>query len=141
MSTTYTGDNQYILTFGYGNRKDYQSFIEYLQKYDVKYVIDVRINPRAWSRKWYGEQINNLCKSKNIQYVSKTSLGNTSGKENWIPPDPKKADADLEEIAKIAHQAGTILLLCAEMNPHRCHRRDVATCLSKLISRPIEHLE
>ncbi|NEP44869.1 MAG: DUF488 domain-containing protein [Okeania sp. SIO2G4] len=132
--------NKYILTFGYGNRKDYTEFLEYLQNFDVKCVIDVRKSPRAWSRKWYGDKIENLCHSKNIQYISKVSLGNTSGKANWVSPTPEKVDADLSEIAEIVTQ-GNILLLCAELDPARCHRVEVANCLNKLISAQVKHLK
>lgn len=132
--------NRYVLTFGYGNRKDYNLFVEYLQKFEVKCVVDVRISPRAWSRKWYREQVEDLCNSKQIKYISKVSLGNTSGKENWIPPNDKEADAALDEVAEIADR-GNILLLCAEMNPQRCHRTDVANRISQLVSLPVKHLE
>lgn len=140
MNVSESYQEQYILTFGYGNRKDYDLLLKYLQEFDVKCLVDVRIRPRAWSRRWYGEQIKKLCISRNIKYISQTSLGNISGKGNWIPPNQAEADAALEEIAEIARK-GTVLLLCAEMNPHRCHRREVADCLAKLVSLPVEHLE
>jgi hypothetical protein len=131
---------RYILTFGYGNRKDYQLFLYYIQMFDVKCVVDVRISPRAWSRKWYKEQLQSLCVSKNVKYLSKTALGNTSGKENWIPPNQEEADAAIQEIAKLSRQEN-ILLLCAEINPLQCHRKDVADRLGKIVSLPIKHLE
>ncbi|WP_235526310.1 DUF488 domain-containing protein [Nostoc piscinale] len=96
--------------------------------------------PRAWSRKWYSEQIKILCESNNIEYISKTALGNTSGKENWIPVNQEEADQALHEIAQLA-QKGNILLLCAEMNPNCCHRKEVAHCLENLASLPVKHLE
>lgn len=131
---------KYILTFGYGNRKNYDELLTYLQKFNVKCVVDVRISPRAWSRKWYADKIKEFCLSNNIEYISKPPLGNTSGKENWIPPDRDNADVALREIAEIA-QTGTVLLLCAEMDHHRCHRADVANCLSKLVNTSVIHLE
>jgi uncharacterized protein (DUF488 family) len=131
--------NQYILTFGYGNRKDYESFIEYLDKFEVSCVVDVRFTPRAWSRKWYGNQIEKLCISKGINYVSKIYLGNTSGNANWIPPDKQEANKSLVEVAEIANQ-GTVLLLCAEKDWHRCHRVEVAKELEKLVQVPVKHL-
>jgi uncharacterized protein (DUF488 family) len=131
--------NHYILTFGYGNRQSYDEFLQYLQEMKVDVVIDVRINPRAWSRKWYKEQIEHFCLSKNIAYISQTALGNTSGKETWIPPNQEAADIALKEVAEIA-QSQTILLLCAEMNPERCHRKVVADYLGKLSSNPVQHL-
>jgi hypothetical protein len=70
----------------------------------------------------------------------KTALGNTSGKENWIRPNQGQAEAALLEIAELARM-GNILLLCTEMNPHKCHRIDVANRLGKLLSTPVKHLE
>lgn len=131
--------HEYIFTFGYGNRKNYDLFLEYLQKYDIKSVIDVRKNPRAWTRRWYGDKIEEFCFSKNIQYISKIDLGNQSGTQEWIPPNKKKAIAALREVAQITQQ-GKVLLLCAEMNPDKCHRVDVAEKLAKLVSLPVKHL-
>lgn len=129
-----------ILTFGYGNRQNYDRFIEYLEYYHVKYVIDVRMKPRAWSRKWYGEEIKNLCSSKKVKYISQTNSGNISGKPNWIPPDEKAAEIALKEVAELA-QNGTVLLLCAELDPKRCHRTEIADKLEKIFSVQVKHLE
>lgn len=131
---------KYILTFGYGNRKNYDELLTYLQKFNVKCFVDVLISPRAWRRKWYADKINEFFCSNNIEYLSKPPLGNTSGKENWIPPDQDNAEIALREVAEIA-QTGTVLLLCAEMDHHRCHRTDVANCLSKLVNTSVIHLE
>ncbi|MEC4886491.1 MAG: DUF488 domain-containing protein [Scytonema sp. PMC 1070.18] len=132
--------NQCILTFGYGNRKNYDIFLEYLKDFDIKYVVDVRTTPRAWSRQWYGERIKSLCESKNVQYVSKTSLGNTSGNKNWVPANKEAATKDLQEVAEFA-QKGNILILCAELDANRCHRTEVASCLEQITSIPVKHLE
>ncbi|MEC4816191.1 MAG: DUF488 domain-containing protein, partial [Scytonema sp. PMC 1069.18] len=129
-----------ILTFGYGNRKNYDIFLEYLKDFDIKYVVDVRTTPRAWSRQWYGERIKSLCESKNVQYVSKTSLGNTSGNKNWVPANKEAATKDLQEVAEFA-QKGNILILCAELDANRCHRTEVASCLEQITSIPVKHLE
>jgi uncharacterized protein (DUF488 family) len=140
MNLSDQAKNKYIFTFGYGNRKNYDVFLDYLRSFEVICVVDVRICPRAWSRRWYSEQLQSFCREQNIKYISKTALGNTSGKENWIPPNQEEAEAALIEIAKLA-EMGNILLLCAEMNPHRCHRIDVANRLGKLLSTPVKHLE
>ena len=133
--------NKLILTFGYGNRKNYDIFLEYQNKYQFNFVIDIRMTPRAWSRKWYGNKLQEVCEAHNVKYISKTALGNISGQQNWIPPDSEAADIALGEVAELAEK-GTVLLLCAEMNFHRCHRTDVASHLIKLISNSqIEHLE
>jgi uncharacterized protein (DUF488 family) len=140
MSVLEQTTNNYILTFGYGNRKNYDMFLDYLQYFRVEFVIDVRERPRAWSRKWYGEQIKEFCNSNNIKYISQTALGNTSGKENWIPPNQEEAEAALIEIAELG-KIGNILLLCAEMDSRRCHRVDVANRLGTLLSTPVKHLK
>jgi len=140
MAIVNTEHDKLILTFGYGNRSSYDDFFSYLDKFKVVCVIDVRLKPHAWSRKWYGEQIKQACNAKNIKYVSRPSLGNTSGESNWIPPNDQEAHETLLEISKIA-KTGTILLLCAELNSSHCHRSHVAHELQKLVSTPIEHLK
>jgi uncharacterized protein (DUF488 family) len=102
-------------------------------------VIDVRLRPRAWSRKWYGDALQQLCHSQNIQYVSKTALGNTSGDQSWIPPEKQEAEKTLSEVAKIL-KTGNILLLCAEMDSSRCHRSEIASKLKELTNASIKHL-
>lgn len=130
---------KFILTFGYGNRKNYEVLATYINTYEVKFLVDIRNSPRAWSRQWYGEQIKKFCEEHHIQYFSKTALGNTSGKANWIPPNGEKASTALQEVADLVRQ-GTIVLLCAEMDHNRCHRTEVANQLEELVSIPVKHL-
>ncbi|MEC4818419.1 MAG: DUF488 domain-containing protein [Scytonema sp. PMC 1069.18] len=130
----------YILTFGYGNRKSHDDFLKYLDFFEVSCVVDVRLSPRAWSRMWYGKEIEKLCHAKNIKYISKPSLGNTSGNKNWIPPNGEEATKALLEISEIA-QTSTTLLLCAEIQHTQCHRVDVAQELQKLTKTTVKHLD
>ena len=131
--------SNYIFTFGYGNRKNYDVFLDYLKECDIKYVVDVRAITRAWSRQWYGEKIREFCELNKIKYISKTALGNTSGNRNWIPANQEAANKDLSEISEIA-QKGNILILCAELDANRCHRTEVANSLGKLTAIPVKHL-
>ena len=140
MTHLHKAEKKHILTFGYGNRKDYDVFLGYLELFNVGCVVDVRISPRAWSRKWYGDKIAQLCASKGIKYISKAALGNISGNKNWIPPILEEANKALLEISNIA-QSETIMLLCAEIDSSRCHRVDVAQELQKLVNVPVKHLE
>jgi uncharacterized protein (DUF488 family) len=130
---------KFILTFGYGNRKDYDVFLKYIDEFKITYVIDVRLSPKAWTRKWYGDAIEKTCQSKNVQYLSRPSLGNTSGRSNWIPPEPTAATETLSELAEIL-TGSNILLVCAEMDYLRCHRVEVAEELEKLTSATVKHL-
>lgn len=140
MSNLAISEKKLILTFGYGNRKDYSAFLNYLQEFKVACVIDVRLSPRAWSRKWYGDAIEKLCASRNIQYISKASLGNLSGCNHWIPPENSEAEQTLSEVAEIL-ETGNVLLLCAEMDSSRCHRVEVASKLKDLASASVKHLK
>lgn len=133
-------EKAFILTFGYGNRSSYDDLLDYAKKFKVNLLIDVREKPRAWSRKWYGDQIKKFCDKQGIEYFSETTLGNISGTSNWISPDPEKANQVLQDIAKKA-ESKTVLLLCAEMDYHKCHRVDVAKKLQDLIHQPIKHLK
>ena len=133
-------ENTFILTFGYGNRSDYNALLEYINKFKVDCLIDVREKPRAWSRKWYGEQVKKFCDEQGIEYLSETTLGNTSGTSQWVSPDPETAYQILKNIA-IKAESKTILLLCAELDYHRCHRVEVAKELQKLTNKPIKHLK
>jgi uncharacterized protein (DUF488 family) len=129
-----------VLTFGYGNRKDYDVFAAYLEKFNVSYVIDVRLSPRAWSRKWYGDSIEKFCHSKKIGYTSKRALGNTSGCSTWIPPEKEDVGQTLSEVANML-DSGNILLLCAEMDYSRCHRVEVAQKIQDLTKALVKHLD
>ncbi|MEM1366676.1 MAG: DUF488 domain-containing protein [Cyanobacteria bacterium P01_H01_bin.15] len=140
MPNLATPEEKIILTFGYGNRKDYEAFLDYLKEFDVTCVIDVRLSPRAWSRKWYRDALEKLCASRNIQYISKVSLGNLSGCNHWVPPENKEAEQALSEVAEIL-ETGNILLLCAEMDSSRCHRVEVASRLQDLTSASVKHLK
>lgn len=140
MFNSISSEKNFVLTFGYGNRKDYDAFLDYLEEFNVTCVIDVRLSPRAWSRKWYGDAIEKLCISKNIRYMSKTSLGNISGCSHWIPPAQEAAEQTLSEVAEIL-ETGSVLLLCAEMDSSRCHRVEVACKLQELTSASVKHLK
>jgi uncharacterized protein (DUF488 family) len=129
-----------ILTFGYGNRKEYRELLDYVEQFHVNYVVDVRLKPRAWSRKWYGDSLEKLCKSMNIQYISEKSLGNTSNSNHWTPPDENEAEKSLADISLLIHN-GSILLLCAEMDSSKCHRVEVAHKLQELTGASVKHLK
>ena len=140
MKVLSTEKNNLILTFGYGNRSDYNDFLNYLKEFNIICVVDVRLKPRAWTRKWYGENIKQVCDDNKTLYVSKPALGNISGKSNWIPPNRDEASSALLEVSRIAKN-GNIVLLCAERDSSRCHRVGVAGELQSLVGFQIKHLD
>ncbi|MCG9884726.1 MAG: DUF488 domain-containing protein [Cyanobacteria bacterium] len=128
-----------VFTFGYGNRKDYGELLFFLKTFNISAVIDVRLVPRGWSARWSARALETLCQSVGIQYLSKTALGNESGKRDWIPPDQEQAEQALQEVAAVARQ-GSVLLLCAELDWQRCHRTEVAERLRQNFGFPVQHL-
>jgi uncharacterized protein (DUF488 family) len=133
-------NKHFIFTFGYGNRRNHGELIEYLRKFQVKYVVDVRLTQRAWTRTWYGDKIQEACNKLGVIYIARTALGNTSGKSDWVSPNEQEAQIALNEIASIA-QESNIILLCAELDYSRCHRQEVADQLSRIAEVPIMHLK
>ena len=131
-----------ILTFGYGNRKDYSKFMKYLEEYKITHVFDVRLKPTAWTRRWYGLELRRVCHEVNIKYVSLPSLGNISGECTWIAPDKESAQASLLKVAATIQRedSGNAMLLCAELDHARCHRTEVARELWKITNIPVKHL-
>ena len=130
----------FILTFGYGNRSNYDALLAYINEFKIDFLIDVREKPKAWSRRWYGDQLEKFCHELEIEYLSETVLGNVSGTSHWVSPEPEKVDQVLQNIAKKT-QSKTVLLLCAEMDYRRCHRVEVAEKLQRLTHQPISHLQ
>ncbi|MDX2271029.1 MAG: DUF488 domain-containing protein [Cyanobacteriota bacterium] len=128
-----------IFTFGYGNRTSYSQLGSYFLQYDLKYLIDVRLSPKAWSRIWYRDEVENFCKSIGVKYISATALGNTTKTNKWVPPDLKNADLILREISKIV-ETDNVVLLCAELDPSRCHRVQVANELCMISNASVKNL-
>jgi uncharacterized protein (DUF488 family) len=137
--STAASQQNIILTFGYGNRKNYDALSEYIDGFGILFVVDVRLNPRAWTRKWYGDAIEKFCVAQKINYMSRGALGNTSGNSRWIPPVLEEANQSLREIALLLKK-GNVLLMCAEMDPSRCHRVEVAEKLRELTNATVKHL-
>jgi uncharacterized protein (DUF488 family) len=134
MSSQYS-----VFTFGYGNRKDYGELLFFLKDLGISAVIDVRRTPRGWSARWSARALEAFCQTLGVKYLSKTALGNESGKSNWIPPDHEQAEQALREVAAVLRE-GSVLLLCAELDWQRCHRTEVAERLHQGFGFPVQHL-
>lgn len=127
-----------IVTFGYGNRKNYDALLSAIQEHSITHLVDIRLKPSAWTRRWYGTEIAKFCRSINIQYISMPCLGNTSGKPEWIPPDQKAAAEGLQKLSEISKR-NSILLLCAELDYRSCHRMAVAESIHQINNELVHH--
>lgn len=128
-----------VYTFGYGNRKNLEPLLEYCQEKGIDILIDVRKTPRGWSTIWSKPYLERHLPNAGIEYLSISALGNTSGKQEWIPEDEFEAQKALKELA-ILCESKVVVLMCAELDPNQCHRVPVAQKLSKLIGLPVENL-
>jgi uncharacterized protein (DUF488 family) len=128
-----------LYTFGYGNRPNYDSLKRYLTEHQIRYLIDVRLKPAGWSRIWHRDSLSEFCQTLGVDYISDQSLGNTSGKADWMPPDWTLAKSSMLAIEAML-KYGPVMLMCAELDYQRCHRTDIAIGINKLIDCPILHL-
>ena len=87
---------------------------------------------------WIGEVI------PGCRYVWFKELGNSSGKLPWVTND--RAEEALEAIAKTLRREGDtqhrgpLVLLCAETDPKRCHRSEIAERLAMMTGCSLVHL-
>ena len=129
-----------ILTFGYGNRTNYDDLRLAFNKYDVSFLIDVRKKPRGWSAIWNASKLSDFCESVGVSYLSKTALGNDSGTHNWTPPDLQAAKIELDNVSELSTHHN-ILLLCAEKKWQRCHRVEVSEHIKNKTGNEVLHLD
>jgi len=122
-----------LLTIGYGGTRSSDSFIELLQRYNVKYLADVRTKPFSKFRPEYSKDVLKVILNRTgIVYVY---MGDTLG---GLPCDPTcytdgKVDyrkvrerewfiRGLERLEVGWHAGHQIAIMCAELEPNRCHR-------------------
>lgn len=128
-----------VYSIGHGRRENTQ-FLNALQKYEIKYLIDVRSVPFSkWSPDYNKETLKKFLNGNEITYVF---MGDTIGgrpddqscydKEGRVDYEILKGkDFFLEGIDRIkkANEKGiNVALMCSESKPTECHR-------SKLIGR------
>lgn len=129
-----------LTSIGYGDRP-WSEFIERLQRHNVRFLIDVRSQPRSRQPEFNAETLELLLSKVGIRYVF---MGDTLGGK---PDDPccyvdGKIDyARCEQ--RSAFQTGMsrlrsamagghrVALMCSELDPERCHR-------SKLIGQALQ---
>lgn len=133
-----------IFTIGHSTRSQ-ADFIELLQHYGVKTLIDVRTVPRSrHNPQFNADELPGALAEAGIQYVHLAALGGLRhgiGKESlnkgWrnlsfrgyadYMQTPAFADG-VEELRQLARQ-GPLALMCAEAVPWRCHRSLIADAL------------
>jgi len=121
-----------IYTIGYGNRS-FKEFVTLLQRYDIKYVVDVRSQPYSrFNPEFSKELFEKQLKQCGIRYIF---MGDTLGgrpNDSTCYVDGKVDYAKLRE--KSFYQEGLdriraawekqlrFALMCTEIKPEECHR-------------------
>ena len=114
-----------LYTAGYGNRRP-EWFFAQLPESAV--IVDVRRTAAGWSPQYSGKQLSARFAGR---YYHRPTLGNTSGSaEIWESPSPEWVDRELHYLAMALKHGENVLLLCAEKDHGKCHRRFVAAAIA-----------
>lgn len=117
-----------VLTIGYGGKRP-QDFFNELEELKPDLIIDVRRNPhRAFLGVYTFKPLNRRLKN----YIWIEELGN---KLRVLPPVLIDEVIGLQKAMKAikTSEAERVVLLCAEKDENRCHRKYVKEKLQKLL--------
>jgi len=129
-----------LYTIGYGNNKP-DDFIARLKANDISHVFDVRRkDSRSWCSSYaHGHPMRSLLAKHNIEYIELDYLANhydtLDGYKAWLNSiyGAREIRIALRVLMGLKGTAGemfTPCLLCAELDPEKCHRKIVAEALS-----------
>lgn len=107
-----------ILTIGYGGKKPADFFSE-LDEMAPDLIVDVRENP---TRAYLGCYTKAHFQKRLEHYVWIKELGNSSRK---LPPTLVNEQLGMEILKELCSRADRVVLLCAEKDEARCHRKYV----------------
>jgi len=147
-----TPDRPPILTIGYGSRS-MEDFIATLQRYGVRYVIDIRSAPYSrYKPEFSKDALDGALDEAGIRYVF---MGDALGGR---PDDAECYDAEgkvdyetvktkpfyragLERIATAFEQQNHVVLMCSEGKPQDCHRSKLIGVSLDEAGIPVQHID
>jgi uncharacterized protein (DUF488 family) len=109
-----------IFTIGHG-RHAFADFLDLLQKYDIKFLCDVRSIARSRWPQFNGLVLAELLRENGIGYEH---LPETGGKTK---PKPKDLARGIDRIVEIASEVNTAIM-CSESAPLTAHKNPRANC-------------
>ena len=109
-----------IYTIGHG-RHAFADFLELLQKFDIKFLCDVRSVARSRWPQFNGHVLSELLRDNGIGYEH---LPETGGKSN---PTQEERERGVERIVEIASEVRTVIM-CSESQPLTAHKSPRANC-------------
>ncbi len=122
-----------VLSIGYGGARSSDEFVGLLQRYAVRYLVDIRTKPYSKFRPEFSkEALEAIARRAGLVYVF---MGDTLG---GLPSDPSCYTEGKVDYTKVRErdwfnrgidrlQAGwkaghRLAVMCAELEPDRCHR-------------------
>lgn len=121
-----------LYTIGYGNRQP-EDFFAMLPEGCT--LIDVRLRPGGWHGAYHRRALERRMPAR--RYLWYPQLGNTSGvPDRWTPPAttaPETSTTDVLDAISVLVTKMPCVLLCAEIDPQRCHRRFVAEEIARRV--------
>lgn len=124
-------EKQTLFSLGTSNRK-IEEFLEILNLYNIKKVIDIRHWPTSKLFPHFKKEfLETFLKENKIEYYHIEELGGfrEGGYENYT--QTKEFKKGLKKLLEIA-QKENVAIICAEKFPWKCHRMFVAKELEKL---------
>jgi uncharacterized protein (DUF488 family) len=109
-----------IYTIGHG-RHAFADFLELVQKYDIRFLCDVRSVARSRWPQFNGLVLAELLRDNGIGYEH---LPETGGKTK---PKPEDLDRGVDRIVEIASDVRTVIM-CSESQPLTAHKKPRANC-------------
>ena len=109
-----------IYTIGHG-RHPFAEFLELLQKYDIKFLCDVRSIARSRWPQFNGHVLSELLRDNGIGYEH---LPETGGKTK---PRPEDLARGVDRVVEIASEVNTVIM-CSESQPLTAHKSPRANC-------------
>ena len=105
-----------ILTIGYGGKKP-KDFFDELEKLQPCHVVDVRRDP---FHAFLGVYTKPYLEKRIPDYIWIGELGN---KVKRLPPEYVDEEVGFAKLRMLARNVKRIVLLCAEKDENRCHRK------------------
>jgi uncharacterized protein (DUF488 family) len=141
-----------VLSIGYGSQRTSEEFVELLHRYQVKYLVDVRSKPYSKYRPEFSrDALAAVLRRAGIAYVF---MGDSLG---GLPSDQSVYDdgkvsyalcrekewfkAGLERLAKGWREGHRLAVMCAELEPERCHRSKLLGEAMVEAGVPIGHID
>ena len=141
-----------ILTIGYGNERSSEQFVECLRAHAIRFLVDVRSKPFSKFRPEFSKDgLEAILRRAGLDYVF---MGDCLG---GLPEDPACFTDGKVDYVKVrerewfgrgldrlegAWRAGRrFALMCAELEPERCHRSKLIGEALALRGIPVEHID